>query len=130
MSRIRSKDTTPELVVRHLVHRMRHRFRLYRRDLPGHPDLVLARHRKVIFIHGCFWHRHGCKRGRTKPATNPDYWEHKRQGNTRRHQRKVRLLKRLGWDVHVVWECETGKPELLTKTLASFLSSKASLSHS
>ena len=124
MSRIRSKNTRPELVVRRLVHRMGYRFRLHRVDLPGQPDLVLPRHRKVIFVHGCFWHRHRCKRGRVKPATNPEYWKLKRQGNVDRHRRNARLLKQLGWEVHVVWECEAANLDRLEEKLVDILAKK------
>ena len=111
MSRIRAKDTRPELVVRSLVHQMGYRFRLHRKDLPGKPDLVLPGHRKVIFVHGCFWHMHRCRYGRVTPKTNAEFWQQKRMGNVERDRRNVRELRRAGWSVLVVWECWTKLPE-------------------
>ncbi len=124
MSRIRSAHTNPELCVRRIAHRIGYRFRLHRQDLPGCPDLVFPKYKKVVFVHGCFWHRHGCNRGRVEPATNPEYWKLKRQGNVDRHRRNVKLLKRLGWEVHVVWECEAAKLDRLEEKLADFLAKK------
>ena len=108
MSRIKGKDTKPELVVRSFVHQSGYRFRLHRKDLPGKPDIVLPRHKKIIFIHGCFWHMHNCKNGRVKPATRAKFWQDKRTGNKKRDRRNIRALKKLGWDVLVVWECQVG----------------------
>ena len=117
MSRIRSGDTKPEIVVRSLLHRMGYRFRLHRRDLPGKPDIVLPKHRTVIFVHGCFWHRHrGCKRC-TTPSTNQDYWLEKLKGNAERDRKNKRLLKKLGWKVAIVWECETNNLDQLQKKI-------------
>ena len=107
MSRIRSRDTKPEMIVRSLVHQMGYRFRLHVKGLPGTPDLVLASHRKVIFVHGCFWHMHRCRYGRVTPATNTEFWQNKRGGNVTRDQRNRRLLKAAGWSVLVIWECWT-----------------------
>ncbi|MEQ9410518.1 MAG: very short patch repair endonuclease [Fuerstiella sp.] len=111
MSRIRAKDTRPEMIVRSLVHQMGYRFRLHRRDLPGTPDLVLPRHHKVIFVHGCFWHQHRCRYGRVTPKTNAAFWAAKRQGNVTRDRRNLRQLRAAGWDVLVIWECWTRFPE-------------------
>ena len=121
MSRIKGKDTKPELVVRSVVHRLGYRFRLHRKDLPGKPDIVLPRHKKIIFVHGCFWHMHNCKKGRVKPATRAKFWEDKRTGNKKRDRRNIRALKKLGWDVLVVWECQvrSGSFEL---SVSGFLS--------
>ncbi len=105
MSRIRSKDSKPELIVRSLVHRMGYRFRLHVAGLPGTPDLVLPVHHRIIFVHGCFWHRHHCRYGRVKPATNIDFWIAKRLANSDRDRRNRRRLKAAGWSVLVVWEC-------------------------
>ena len=124
MSRIRAKDTAPEINVRRIVHRMGCRFRLHRKDLPGSPDIVLARHRKVIFVHGCFWHMHQCRYGRVKPQTNRAYWQKKRKSNVDRHRKNVRALKRLGWKVLVVWECWTRDTAPLEKRLQDFLVEK------
>ncbi|MEZ6061895.1 MAG: very short patch repair endonuclease [Planctomycetaceae bacterium] len=111
MSRIRDRDTRPEMIVRSLVHRMGYRFRLHRKDLPGKPDLVLPRHRKVIFVHGCFWHRHRCRYGRVAPKSNAAFWQEKRNGNVLRDRRNIRSLRRDGWQVLVIWECWTRHPE-------------------
>ena len=124
MSRIRGKDTKPEMVVRRLVHSLGYRYRLHVRSLPGCPDLVLARHQKIIFVHGCFWHMHRCRYGRVKPQTNKKFWEDKRKGNVERHRKKVRALKRLGWKVLVVWECWTRDAVALEKRLKAFLEQK------
>ena len=120
MSLIRSKDTIPELIVRRLVHRLGYRFRLHVRQLPGTPDLVLRRHLKIINVSGCFWHDHGCRRS-TKPKTNRSFWTAKLTGNKHRDQKNRRALRRLGWDVFTVWECEIGRPELLAERLKQFL---------
>lgn len=122
MSRIRSRNTRPELIVRSLVHQLGFRFRLHRRDLPGTPDLVLPAHHKVIFVHGCFWHLHRCRYGRVVPATNRDFWQQKRQGNVERDRRNRRALRALGWDVLVVWECWTRQvDQQLLPRLCEFL---------
>ena len=123
MSRIRAKDTKPELLVRSTVHRMGYRYRLHQSDLPGKPDLVLTRHHKIIFVHGCFWHMHNCRYGRVKPKTRPEFWETKRNGNVTRDKKNIRKLRRLGWKVLVIWECQTRHPEKLSITLQHFLAS-------
>lgn len=106
MSRIRGKNTKPELLVRSWLHRHGFRFRLHRKDLPGKPDIVLPKYKAVILVHGCFWHQHmGC-RNATMPKTNRDFWEKKLSGNTARDNRACLLLKDLGFSVIVVWECE------------------------
>jgi DNA mismatch endonuclease (patch repair protein) len=125
MSRIRSKDTRPELVVRQLVHRLGYRFRLHRTDLPGRPDLVLSRHGKVIMVHGCFWHCHSCRYGAVKPEQNAEFWAVKRGGNVERDRRNQDLLVGLGWEVLVVWECWTRRPEELEEKVVAFLESKS-----
>jgi DNA mismatch endonuclease (patch repair protein) len=105
MSRIRSKDTRPEKVVRSLLHKMGYRFRLYRNDLPGKPDIVLPKYKTVIFIHGCFWHRHKrCKRC-TTPSTNQAYWFKKFERNVAKDKANLNMLKKAGWKIVVVWEC-------------------------
>ena len=104
MAAIRSKDTKPELYVRRRVHAAGFRFRLHRRDLPGRPDLVLPRYLLAVFVHGCFWHGHDCKRGK-RPATNTEFWEPKLDGNMLRDQRSVYSLEEAEWDVFTVWEC-------------------------
>ncbi len=123
MRRIRSKDMKPELQVRRLVHAMGYRYRLHRKDLPGNPDIALPGRRKLIFIHGCFWHKHAdprCKIART-PKSNKDYWEPKLARNRARDIRNQERLRRLGWQVHVVWECQLKKQGVLTDRLKSFL---------
>ena len=113
MSRIRSKDTKPERVVRSLLHRQGFRFRLHKKDLPGKPDIVLAKYQTVIFVHGCFWHRHKDCRDATTPKTRTVFWKNKFKTNTMRDERSVAALRDLGWNVVVVWECETRQPESL-----------------
>ena len=116
MSRVRSKGTLPELVVRRLAHALGFRFRLHGR-LPGHPDLVFTSRKKVVFVHGCFWHRHPrCKKAST-PSTNVAYWIPKFRANVLRDKRKTRELLELGWSVIVVWECETKEIGTLRKRL-------------
>ncbi|TKJ37870.1 MAG: very short patch repair endonuclease [Planctomycetes bacterium B3_Pla] len=121
MSQIRKTNTTPELMVRRIVHRLGYRFRLYRRDLPGCPDIVLPRHRKVIFVHGCWWHRHNCRYGRRTPKTRQEYWIPKLQGNKERYKRDRRALQVQGWKVLTVWECQTKKLEKVTEKIVNFL---------
>jgi DNA mismatch endonuclease, patch repair protein len=121
MSRIRCKNTKPEMIVRRLVHALGYRYRLHVRDLPGSPDLVLPSRRKVIFVHGCFWHRHRCKYGRPQPETRRDFWEAKLGRNKERDQQNRRVLRQLGWDVLVVWECQTRRPETLIEPILAFL---------
>jgi len=121
MSQIRCKNTKPEIIVRSLVHRMGYRFALHRKDLPGHPDMVLTRHSKIIFVHGCFWHMHKCRYGGVKPSTNVKFWRTKREGNAARDRRNLRKLRKDGWKVLVVWECQTRNPAKLTERIRGFL---------
>ena len=123
MRAIRSKDTFPELAVRRLVHSMGYRFRLHRSDLPGKPDLVFGPRRKVIFVHGCYWHGHGCKVGGTGAKSNRAYWGPKIAGNKERDRRRTRELRKAGWRALTVWECETENLSRLTKKLSRFLTS-------
>lgn len=121
MSRVKACDTKPELLVRSLVHRMGYRFRLHRRDLPGNPDIVLPRHGKVIFVHGCFWHGHKrCPRSK-RPTTNKRFWNNKLDRNVERDKRFQRKLRVMGWKLLVVWQCETTKPDKLLAKLERFL---------
>lgn len=121
MSRIRGKDTTPEKLVRSLVHRLGYRFRLHRRDLPGTPDLTFPKLRKIIFVHGCFWHVHACPRGRSTPSNNGSFWLKKRQANVARDQHAVLTLRRFGWRVLIIWECQLRDQKRLEEKLATFL---------
>ena len=118
MSRIRGSNTKPELIVRSVLHQMGYRFRLHRRDLPGSPDIVLPRHRLVIFVHGCFWHRHqGCRFAYT-PKSRTTFWIKKFQDNVDRDKRVTEELHAMGWRVVVVWECETRNIENLKNRLS------------
>lgn len=105
MAQVHSTGTTPEIKVRKEVHRAGFRYRLYRADLPGKPDLVFPRFKLAVFVHGCFWHWHGCKRSRM-PEANRDYWTRKIQRNVERDKRNQDALLELGWDVAIIWECE------------------------
>ena len=121
MRAVRSGDTGPERIVRRIAHGLGRRFRLHRKSLPGTPDLVFARDAKVIFVHGCFWHGHDCKRGARTPKTNRDYWRAKIARNVARDAANVAALVEDGWHVLVVWECETRDRVVLTRRLADFL---------
>ena len=121
MSRIRSRDTKPEKIVRSLLHRMGYRFRLHRKDLPGKPDIVLPKYQTVIFVHGCFWHRHPRCRFAYTPRSRVHFWQKKFADNIARDQRVRRQLRRLGWKVIVVWECQTAAESGLTRLLLAKL---------
>ena len=117
MSAIKGKDTKPEIQVRKALHALGYRFRLHRKDLPGKPDIVLPKYKTVIFVNGCFWHRHpGCKYAST-PSTNSDFWNAKFEENTARDNRNYAQLEELGWKVVVIWECEAKDIEKLIKKL-------------
>lgn len=121
MTNIRSRHTKPEIIVRSLIHRLGFRFRLHDARLPGKPDIVLRKYNSVIFVHGCFWHRHkGCKRS-TMPKTNYEYWKPKLTGNEKRDAKHVKELENLGWKVLIVWECETKEIEALQIKLHRFI---------
>lgn len=123
MSRVGGKDTKPELAVRSIIHRMGYRFRLHGSDLPGRPDVILPRHRKVVFIHGCFWHGHKrCPRA-ARPSSNRVFWDRKLDSNTLRDAGNLRRLRSLGWKPLVVWQCEMQNPSKLVVKLQRFLSS-------
>ena len=121
MARVRATGTRPEHLVGQVAHGLGFRFRLHRKDLPGKPDLVFPRHRKVIFVHGCFWHGHtNCTKAK-HPATNRAFWERKLTRNLRRDQENVDALGRSGWEVLIIWECETRDPERIAASVGRFL---------
>lgn len=117
MSRIKSRDTKPEKIVRSLLHSKGYRFRLHKKDLPGKPDIILPRYKTIIFVHGCFWHRHEGCRCAYDPKSRIDLWQKKFRQNVKRDKKSQDALLQLGWQVHVIWECETKESELLEKIL-------------
>ncbi len=119
MSRVRGKNTLPEMTVRRLAHAMGMRFRLHRRDLPGCPDLVFPRYHTVVFVHGCFWHRHSDCPKATSPKSRTEYWQTKFEANVSRDEKNEIELIRMGWRVLTIWECDTKNLELLTEKLES-----------
>ncbi len=121
MQAVKGKDTGPELTVRRIVHRLGYRYRLHRKGLPGRPDLVFGPSKKVIFVHGCFWHAHNCGHGRM-PESRQEYWIPKLIGNKERDQANVAKLKATGWKVLTVWECEIKNTAELVDRLTQFLS--------
>lgn len=125
MRRIRSKDMSPELLVRRLLHRMGYRYRLHRKSLPGHPDIVFPRLQKAIFVHGCFWHQHAdpkCKITRV-PRSRVEYWGPKLERNKARDAESTALLLQMNWKVLTVWECQAVRESELERTLIRFLNS-------
>ena len=121
MANVKSKDTHPELQVRRMLHGMGYRYRLHRKDLPGRPDLTFVSRKKVVFVNGCFWHRHsGCPRA-TIPATNTEFWAAKLERNRKRDERNRALLKSEGWKEITVWECQLREPAAIAERLVSFL---------
>ncbi|SRR5579885_2206302 len=124
MSRVRRKNTAPELVVRHLVHGLGFRYRLHSSDLLGRPDLVFHSRRKAIFVHGCFWHHHrGCRLA-TVPKTNTQFWLSKFEKNRSRDSRISEALRSDGWSVLTIWQCQTRNPSKLVRQLRTFLGSR------
>jgi len=124
MRRVRSKNTAPEMIVRRSAHALGYRFKLHQNQLPGSPDIVFPSRRKIVFVHGCFWHGHTCARGNRLPSTNTEYWSAKFNSNKKRDQRNQSLLQELGWSVLTIWECETRFPEVVEQELEKFLSPK------
>jgi len=121
MGRVRSKDTKPEMVVRRLTHGMGYRYRLHDKKLPGCPDLVFRSRRKVVFVHGCFWHRHrNCALARL-PKSRRDFWTPKLNANRKRDERNLRELTKTGWSVLVIWECEIGDVNTLARRIRNFI---------
>ena len=120
MGRVAAKDTKPEMVVRKIAHALGFRFRLHQKDLPGRPDIVFPSRRKAIFVHGCFWHRHDCRKA-TTPKTNVEFWGEKFRQNVERDRRTMSELAEQGWEAMIIWECETGDVEALAGKIVSFL---------
>lgn len=123
MRAVRSKNTGPEMILRRLLHAQGYRYRLHRKDLPGSPDLAFPGRRKAIFMHGCFWHGHDCKRGARQPKANADYWVAKIARNRARDEQAQQALRALGWESLIVWECaitRAGAPALRAQ-LEAFL---------
>jgi len=125
MSQVKGKDTRPEIVVRRLVHALGYRYRLHVQHLTGCPDLVFPGRSKVIFVHGCFWHRHRCRKGKSTPAIRKSFWRKKLEENRSRDKANRRALKRQGWDVLVIWECQTKHLDRLAHSLIEFLEDDA-----
>ncbi len=121
MSLVRGKDTGPEMAVRRLVHGLGYRYALHRKDLPGTPDLVFAPRRKVIFVHGCFWHGHHCRTGDRLPKKRAEYWSAKIARNKHRDASVRRRLRVMGWSILTIWECQLRNPASLTQRLQRFL---------
>lgn len=120
MSLVKNKNTKPELIVRSLLHRLGYRFRLHRRNLPGSPDIVLPKHSKVIFVHGCFWHGHDCPRGK-RPVTNQEFWDAKLDRNIARDRENQTRLRELGLQVLVIWACQVRDKRSLQERLRLFM---------
>lgn len=129
MRAVKSTNTKPEVAVRKLAHSLGFRFRLHVKNLPGSPDMVFASKRCVIFINGCFWHGHDCKRGSRKPRANADYWENKILKNRERDSRVAKMLEVSGWKILTIWECEIRSMDLLREKLWNYLSTNGHLSH-
>ncbi|MCC7387960.1 MAG: DNA mismatch endonuclease Vsr [Phycisphaerales bacterium] len=122
MQAVRSRNTTPECIVRSALHRLGCRFTLHRADLPGKPDIVMPARSRIVLVHGCFWHGHGCSRGIRRPKQNAGYWSEKVARNQARDKRTAAALRRLGWRVLIVWECQTLDADRLTARLHRFAS--------
>ena len=121
MARVRGRDTVPELAVRRIAHRMGLRFRLHRKNLPGRPDLVFPKHRLAVFVHGCFWHRHeGCRYAST-PKSRAAFWTEKFAANVKRDARQEAALRTLGWQILVIWQCETKDEAAVERRLAELI---------
>lgn len=123
MSRIRSSDTKPEMEVRRLIHKMGYRYGLHSKDLPGHPDLVFRRRGKVIFVHGCFWHQHGCRQYRM-PKSRLEFWLPKLENNIKRDKIELEQLLKAGWETMIIWECQLKNMGEVRDRVMSFLEGK------
>ena len=126
MAAVRSKDTKPEMLVRRAAHALGYRFRLHRKDLPGKPDLVFPSRKAVIFVDGCYWHGHDCKRGARMPKTNVEYWQAKIARNMKRDANNIATLEADGWQVLTIWECELNDRDDLARRLQEFLGPQSS----
>jgi len=129
MSRVKGRDTKPEKLIRSLLHAMGYRFRLHRKGLPGKPDILLPKHRKAIFVHGCFWHGHADCRRAARPESNADFWNKKIDGNMARDKMVQAELGKSGWSLLVIWQCEMKDVEKLRQNLEYFLKSGDSTTH-
>lgn len=121
MKAVRSKNTSPEMLVRRTAHALGYRYALHVDRLPGKPDLVFTSRGKIIFVHGCFWHNHNCARGSRMPATNASYWQSKRERNAHRDAVNIRQLRKEGWSVMTIWECRTRDRTALAARIKRFL---------
>ena len=125
MQKVGTKNTGPEIAVRSMLHRLGYRFRLHRKDLPGTPDIVFPSRKVAVFVHGCFWHMHGCNKGQL-PKSKLDYWAPKLRANTERDDRNIKALRAIGWTVIVIWQCELSQPEMVLTRLEAALGPPAS----
>lgn len=119
MSRVKNKNTKPELIVRSLLHQLGFRFRLHRKDLPGTPDITLSRYNTVVFVNGCLWHGHNCARGKL-PKTNSKFWSEKINKNIQRDKTHIETLRNYGWNVIIVWDCETNSNDKISQLTEKF----------
>lgn len=123
MAAVRSKDTTPEIALRKLLHAQGYRYRLHDKSLPGRPDIVFPARKKAVFVNGCFWHRHEGCRYATTPKSRVEFWEAKFEANVARDRRNILGLKQMGWAVAIVWQCEFKQPEQVLARITDFLES-------
>jgi DNA mismatch endonuclease (patch repair protein) len=120
MSRVKGRDTAPELIVRRMLHALGYRYRLHVKKLPGRPDIVFGPKKKIVFVHGCFWHGHNCRKGKL-PKSNARFWLEKIETNKARDRRHIRTLRSLGWKVLVIWQCQMKDPLVIRKRIVDFL---------
>jgi DNA mismatch endonuclease (patch repair protein) len=125
MARVRGKDTAPEVLVRKLIYKMGYRYRLQGRDLPGNPDIVFKSRKKVIFIHGCFWHGHDCRAGKKRPKSNIEYWLPKLDRTRARDAKNQEQLLEMNWDFLVLWECQLKDKAALSETISKYIEERA-----
>ncbi|MBN1902753.1 DNA mismatch endonuclease Vsr [Candidatus Sumerlaeota bacterium] len=121
MQSVKSEDTKPEIKIRKLIFSLGYRYRLHRKDLPGKPDIVFPSRKKIIFVHGCFWHGHNCRSGQNQPKTNQKYWKAKIRKNVKRDFKNIENLKQLGWNPLIIWECEIKDAKRIKKRIKIFL---------